>query len=86
MFRSLIAAAATATVLALAGCSGSKSVDRESTVAPPDPTWVTSISQHSSGAISRHSPVRVYFTTDVVPEELVGKDASGNNVFPASSR
>ena len=28
-------------------------------------TWVTSISQHSNGAISRHSPVRVLFTNDV---------------------
>jgi alpha-2-macroglobulin len=78
MVQKFLAAAVTAAALFVAACSGSQSVDKESRAAPPDPSWVTSISQHSSGAISRHSPVRVYFTTDVVPEALVGKDAAAN--------
>jgi uncharacterized protein YfaS (alpha-2-macroglobulin family) len=53
-------------------------------MAAPDPQWVTSISQHSNGAISRHSPVRVLFTNDIVPQERVGTDASANiTVSPA---
>src|SRR5688572_4264841 len=84
MVQKFLAAAVTAAALVVAACSGSQSVDKASRVAPPDPTWVTSISQHSSGAISRHSPVRVYFTTDVVPEALVGKDAAANiTISPA---
>ena len=45
---------------------------------------MTSISQHSNGAISRHSPVRVLFTNDVVPQERVGTDATANiGISPA---
>ncbi len=45
---------------------------------------MTAISLHSNGAISRHSPVRVLFINDVVPETLVGTDASANiSIKPA---
>ena len=52
--------------------------EKKPRVGAPDPTWVTSISQHSTGAISRHSPVRVFFTNDVIAETAVGSDASAN--------
>ena len=49
---------------------------------PPDPSWVTAISLHSNGAISRHSPVRVLFTNDVIAAERVGADASAQHPHP----
>ena len=72
------ALAAMAVALLIASCSGSNKVPTRPAAAAPDPQWVSSISQHSSGAISRHSPVRVFFTNDVVPQERVGTDASAN--------
>jgi uncharacterized protein YfaS (alpha-2-macroglobulin family) len=78
------ALALTAAAFLFASCSGSSSVPTKSAVTAPDPQWVTSISQHSNGAISRHSPVRVLFTNDVVPQERVGSDASANiGITPA---
>jgi uncharacterized protein YfaS (alpha-2-macroglobulin family) len=68
----------TAAAFVLVSCSGNNNVATQPHVAAPDPQWVTSISQHSNGAISRHSPVRVLFTNDVVPQERVGTDASAN--------
>ena len=38
--------------------------------------WVSSISQHSNGAISRHQPVRVLFFNDVIPEARINGDAT----------
>ena len=74
----------TAAAFLLISCSGNKNVPTKQTVSAPDPQWVTSISQHSNGAISRHSPVRVLFTNDVVPQERVGTDASANiTITPA---
>src|SRR5688572_3218982 len=64
--------------LLLSSCTGDSGITQQPRNAPPDPTWVTSISQHSSGAISRFSPVRVLFTNDVIPEAQVGKDASAS--------
>ncbi|HEU5135547.1 MAG TPA: MG2 domain-containing protein [Steroidobacteraceae bacterium] len=73
-----------AAAILFAGCSGSSSVATKPGVTAPDPQWVTSISQHSNGAISRHSPVRVLFTNDVVPQERVGTDAAANiSITPA---
>ena len=63
-----------------ASCSGGNSVATRPKPWPhPIRNWVTSISQHSNGAISRHSPVRVLFTNDVVPQERVGTDASAQH-------
>ncbi len=78
------ALAVTAAAFLFAACSGGNSVATKPHVTAPDPQWVTSISQHSNGAISRHSPVRVLFTNDVVPQERVGSDASANiGITPA---
>src|SRR5689334_11252933 len=63
---------------ALSACTGSSQPNEKPRVSRPDPVWVTSISQHSNGAISRHSPVRVLFTGDVVGADKVGTDASAN--------
>ncbi len=70
-----------AAVSFVAACSGSKTDAPTSKPGAPDPSWVSSISQHSSGAISRHSPLRILFTGDVVPEEKVGTDAAANVVI-----
>jgi uncharacterized protein YfaS (alpha-2-macroglobulin family) len=79
MIRNALTAAVVSAVIFLCACSGGSTPPAtKSRLAPPDPTWVTSISQHSSGAISRFSPVRVFFTNDVIPEAQVGKDASAN--------
>ncbi|HYJ40615.1 MAG TPA: MG2 domain-containing protein, partial [Steroidobacteraceae bacterium] len=78
------ALAVMAAAFLLVGCSGNDSVATRPNVTAPDPQWVTSISQHSNGAISRHSPVRVLFTSDVVPQERVGSSASANiTITPA---
>ena len=78
------ALAVMAAAFLLVSCTGSDSVATRPSVAAPDPQWVTSISQHSNGAISRHSPVRVLFTSDVVPQERVGSNASANiTITPA---
>ena len=85
MIRNFLSALlATAAVFLCVNCSGSTGVATPQRTAPPDPQWVTSISQHSNGAISRHSPVRVLFTNDVVPQERVGSDATANiGISPA---
>jgi uncharacterized protein YfaS (alpha-2-macroglobulin family) len=82
MIRRLVTALVVSIAVALlAGCS-SGSKDAPSTKpGAPDPSWVSSISLHSNGAISRHSPVRVLFTNDVIPEASVGADASANIVI-----
>lgn len=84
MIRNFLSAMlVTAAAFLCVSCSGSTVASKQRT-APPDPQWVTSISQHSNGAISRHSPVRVLFTNDVVPQERVGSDASANiSITPA---
>jgi hypothetical protein len=80
MIRNLFTAVLAAAVVFLClSCSrGSTPAEKKPRIGAPDPTWVTSISQHSTGAISRHSPVRVLFTNDVIPEANVGSDASAN--------
>ncbi len=80
MIRNLFTAVFAAAVASLClSCSGgSTPAEKKPRIGAPDPTWVTSISQHSTGAISRHSPVRVLFTNDVIPEASVGSDASTN--------
>ena len=73
MIRNFLSALlATAAVFLCVNCSGS--IRRRDSAAhrTARSAWVTSISQHSNGAISRHSPVRVLFTNDVVPQERVG--------------
>jgi alpha-2-macroglobulin len=70
--------AAAVAFLCLSCSSGNTPAEKKARVGAPDPTWVTSISQHSTGAISRHSPIRVLFTNDVIPEATVGSDASAN--------
>jgi len=74
--KALSAVFASAMVLLSVSCTGDQAISEKSRTAPPDKAWVSAISQHSSGAISRFSPVRVLFLTDVVPEAQVGKDAS----------
>ena len=85
MIRNFLSALlATAAAFLCVNCSGSTGVATPQRTAPPDPQWVTSISQHSNGAISRHSPVRVLFTNDVVSQERVGSDATANiSISPA---
>ncbi len=46
--------------------------------AAADPVWTQVISAHSTGAISRRSPLRIEFASDVVPAEKIGTDASAN--------
>jgi alpha-2-macroglobulin len=83
--KALAAALVTAVFATLNACSGgSTPPETKSRIAPPDPTWVTTISQHSSGAISRFSPVRVFFTNDVIPDSKINGDASANiRITPA---
>ncbi|MEO8018526.1 MAG: MG2 domain-containing protein [Pseudomonadota bacterium] len=86
MIRNLCTAVlATAVAFLCLSCSGgSTPAEKKPRLGAPDPTWVTSISQHSTGAISRYSPVRVFFTNDVIPETRVGFDASANiSITPA---
>jgi alpha-2-macroglobulin len=85
MIRHLVTACATAVVLLIVACSGGNKDAPQARPGAPDPSWVSSISLHSNGAISRHSPVRVLFTKDVVPEARVGGDASANiEIEPAA--
>jgi hypothetical protein len=73
-----------AVALLCMSCSGSTGSASKQRLAAPDPQWVSAISQHSNGAISRHSPIRVLFTHDVVAPERVGTDASANiTIVPA---
>src|SRR5215831_5672000 len=78
MMRRLTAAAtlAAAVIPLLASCNQNVAVNEHPTVAPADPLWSQLIAAHSTGAISRHSPLRVSFTSDVVPANKVGGDAS----------
>src|SRR5688500_9361923 len=79
----------TATLLAAVAflcisCSGDSAIQDKPRAAPADPSWVSSISQHSNGAISRHQPVRVLFFNDVVPEARINGDATANiTITPA---
>jgi hypothetical protein len=72
----LLALLSSALVLFCVSCTGDSGITDKSRSAPADKAWVSAISQHSSGAISRFSPIRVIFLADVVPESQVGKDAS----------
>jgi uncharacterized protein YfaS (alpha-2-macroglobulin family) len=85
MIRKLLATVLVPVVLAsLSACTGSSQPNEKPRVSQPDAVWVTSISQHSAGAISRYSPVRVMFTADVVGADKVGTDASANiTISPA---
>ncbi|HUQ12203.1 MAG TPA: MG2 domain-containing protein [Steroidobacteraceae bacterium] len=78
MIRRLVTACATAVVFFLVACSGSNKDAPTTKPGAPDPSWVSAIGMHSNGAISRHSPLRVLFTKDVVPDAKVGGDASAN--------
>lgn len=79
--RFVTACAATAVVLLFIACSGNKQDAPATKPGAPDPSWVSAISQHSNGAISRHSPVRILFTNDVIPESRIGSDAAANVVI-----
>ncbi|MEO8062042.1 MAG: MG2 domain-containing protein [Pseudomonadota bacterium] len=85
MFRKFFAAlTVSAAVFLCVNCGGGAPATTRPRAAAPDPQWVTAISQHSNGAISRHSPVRVLFTSDVVPESRIGSDAAANiSISPA---
>ncbi len=76
MFRQFVCAALASAAL-LAGCKPTNPVSEKPKVAEADPLWSTLISAHSTGAISRRSPLRVEFTNEVIPTEKVGSDASG---------
>ena len=87
MIRNFLSALLLAAVVSVCiSCSGgSTPPEQKPRIGAPDANWVTSISQHSKGAISRHSPVRVYFTNDVIPEARVGSDAARNiSITPAA--
>jgi uncharacterized protein YfaS (alpha-2-macroglobulin family) len=77
MIRKLLTALSVSAVFLIASCTDG-TLKTASRASRPDPSWVTAISQHSNGAISRHSPIRVVFTSDVIGAERVGADASGN--------
>jgi len=85
MFRKLArAATAMAALLVVAGCGTSASPTTSSTPAPADPLWSQLVSARSTGAISRHSSIRVVFASDIVEAGRVGADASANlEVQPA---
>jgi len=85
MFRKLCTAALlTAVGFLVASCTADKAGTAQSRIAPPDQAWVTAVSLHSDGAISRYSPVRVLFTNDVVPDARIRQDASANiSIEPA---
>jgi hypothetical protein len=84
--RLVVACVSTAVVLFLVACSGSSKDAPASKPGAPDPSWVSAINLHSNGAISRHSPVRVMFTKDVIPENRVGSDASANIVLTPAAK
>ncbi len=77
MIRKLLTALMVSAVFLIASCTDG-TLKTSSRTSRPDPSWVTAISLHSNGAISRHSPIRVLFTSDVIAAERVGADASGN--------
>ncbi len=85
MIRNLFTATLLATVAFLCiSCSGDSALQDKPRTAQADPSWVSSISQHSSGAISRHQPVRVLFFNDVIPEASINGDATANiTITPA---
>ena len=85
MIRNTFAAAFAAVVVLLCSSCGSDSgVTGAARHAPPDPSWVSAISMHSNGAMSRHQPIRILFISDVVPAERVGTDAAANvTISPA---
>jgi alpha-2-macroglobulin len=83
MIRKLLAAFTASVVLLTASCTDG-TIKTSARASRPDPSWVTAVSLHSNGAISRHSPIRVLFTSDVIAAERVGADASGNiRIHPA---
>ena len=77
MIRKLLTALTVAAVFLTASCTDG-TLKTSARTSRPDPSWVTAISLHSNGAISRHSPIRVLFTSDVIAAERVGADASAN--------
>ena len=77
MIRKLLTALSVSAVFLIASCTDG-TVKTRARTSRPDPSWVTAISLHSNGAISRHSPIRVLFTSDVIAAERVGADASAN--------
>jgi uncharacterized protein YfaS (alpha-2-macroglobulin family) len=85
MIRNLFTATLLATVAFLCiSCSGDSALQEKPRAASADPSWVSSISQHSNGAISRHQPVRVLFFNDVIPEARINGDAAANiTITPA---
>src|SRR5690349_2599526 len=85
MFRRLARAATTLAALVLVASCGTKSSPATRlSPAPADPQWSQIIAARSTGAISRHSPIRVVFADDVVDADRVGADASANlQVQPA---
>ena len=85
MIRSLLTALVVSAVLFVsASCSSDSSHTSKPRGAPADPSWVSAISMHSNGAMSRHAPIRVLFINDVVPAERVGTDATAHlSISPA---
>jgi uncharacterized protein YfaS (alpha-2-macroglobulin family) len=77
MIRAAMVAAA-AVLFLVVGCGKTTAVVERPVAAPADPLWSTLISAHSTGAISRRSPLRVTFTQDIVDPQLVGTDASSH--------
>ncbi len=78
MIRKFACAIAAAAALWLTSCGKSTDVVEQPTAAPADPTWSRLVSTHSTGAISRRSPLRITFAQDVVPAARIGSDASAH--------
>ena len=84
--KALAAAFAAAVILLCTSCSSDSGVSDAPRRAPPDPTWVSTISLHSNGAVSRHEPIRVLFINDIIAAERVGSDAAANVTISPSAR
>ncbi len=67
MIRKLLAAFTASAVFLTASCTDG-TIKTSARTSRPDPSWVTAVSLHSNGAISRHSPIRVLFTNDVIAD------------------
>lgn len=83
--KALAAAFAAAVILLCTSCSSDSGVTDAARRAPPDPSWVSAISMHSNGAVSRHAPIRILFIKDVVAADKVGSSAAANvTISPAA--
>lgn len=67
-------------VLLMLGLATACDKTKKSEVPPPQqlaaPAWSEYLSEHTAGQVSRNSDIRIRFAQDVVPKNLVGKNAA----------